>query len=237
MFSDAGPDLRWIGNERGAAGDPNWSTVDPATVPVPGLSGPAIARQLQHGDRDGTVWRPGETDVSIRPGWFYHAAENDRVRTPEDLVDLYFTSVGRNSKLLLNVPPTPDGLLHDADVAALQGMRGQLDGIFAVDLTGGRPVDWTRTGDRSAVGRLELDRPALVGVSDLGEDIAHGQLVERWTLEGRTSGVWDTLAGGDTIGCRKLDRFRATRIDAVRLTIRTLEAPRPVRVALLAPVA
>ena len=68
MFSDAGPDIRWIGNERGSAGDPNWSTVDPSIVTVPGVDGPEIIRSLQHGDRDGTVWRPGETDVSIRPG-------------------------------------------------------------------------------------------------------------------------------------------------------------------------
>ncbi|MDE3129012.1 MAG: alpha-L-fucosidase, partial [Gemmatimonadota bacterium] len=83
MFSDAGPDVRWCGNERGVAGDPNWSTVDPAVVAVPGQSGPLVTPELQHGDPNGTVWRPAEADVSIRPGWFYHPAENGRVRTVE----------------------------------------------------------------------------------------------------------------------------------------------------------
>src|SRR5262245_45121586 len=140
MFSDAGPDVRWIGNENGVAGDTNWSTVDPAVVPVPGLSGDAVMRMLQQGDPNGSVWRPGETDVSIRPGWFYHPADDARVRSADNLVNLYFTSVGRNSKLLLNVPPTPAGLLHDVDVARLSEMRARLNALFANDLASGRRV-------------------------------------------------------------------------------------------------
>jgi alpha-L-fucosidase len=113
IFSDAGPDVRWIGNERGVAGDPNWSTVDPRSCRA-GHERRPHHPALQHGDRDGTVWRPGETDVSIRPGWFYHPAEDARVRTGEPRGALLH-SVGRNSKLLLNVPPTRDGLLHATD--------------------------------------------------------------------------------------------------------------------------
>src|SRR5690606_22636922 len=158
IFSDAGPDGRWIGNEQGVAGDPNWSTVDPATVPVPGMSGEEVMRQLQHGDRDGTVWRPGETDVSIRPGWFYHPAEDGRVRSVENLVDLFFTSVGRNSKLLLNVPPTRDGLLHETDVARLRALRERLDALFAEDLARGRHADWRAASETTAVAELDLGR-------------------------------------------------------------------------------
>src|SRR5687768_806764 len=77
MFSDAGPDVRWCGNERGIAGEPNWSTVDPSAVPFPGATGPGVIRALQHGDPDGAVWRPAEADTSIRPGWFYHPEEDD----------------------------------------------------------------------------------------------------------------------------------------------------------------
>ena len=134
MFSDAGPDIRWIGNERGVAGDTNWSTMKPDAVPYPGADGPQIISALQNGDPDGTVWRPGETDVSIRPGWFYHPAEDGRVKTVDQLVDLYFTSVGRNSKLLLNVPPTRAGLLHETDVERLTGMRRLLSVLFQNDL-------------------------------------------------------------------------------------------------------
>jgi alpha-L-fucosidase len=119
MFSDAGPDVRWNGNENGTAGDPNWSTVDPARVPFPGVSGPGVIDALQHGDPMGTVWRPAEADVSIRPGWFHHPVEDARVKSAQTLMNLYLRSVGRNAKLLLNVPPTRDGVLHDTDVSCL----------------------------------------------------------------------------------------------------------------------
>lgn len=233
IFSDAGPDVRWIGNEQGVAGDPNWSTVDPATVPVPGMTGEAVMRQLQHGDRDGTVWRPGETDVSIRPGWFYHPAEDEQVRSVENLVDLFFTSVGRNSKLLLNVPPTRAGLLHETDVARLRGLRERLDALFAEDLAAGAQRTWRATGALTAVAEIDLGRAVEIGIADLREDIAHGQYVARYTLEGLGDDGWTTLSRGTTIGYRKLDRFTPVRVRRVRLRIEdAVAAPRPVRIAL-----
>jgi alpha-L-fucosidase len=203
IFSDAGPDVRWIGNEIGVAGDPNWSMVDPDVVPYPGATGDDVIDMLQHGDRDGTVWRPGETDVSIRPGWFHHAAEDDRVRSADNLVELYFSSVGRNSKLLLNVPPTRDGLLHATDVARLGGMRELLDVTFAEDL---RP-------------RVEQGRPVAVTLADLREDITLGQAVARYTLEGLVDGQWRDLSRGETIGYRKLDRLEPVTVSGVRVRV------------------
>ena len=233
MFSDAGPDVRWIGNERGVAGETNWSTMDPAAVPYPGASGDGIIRALQQGDPRGTLWRPGETDVSIRPGWFYHPAEDARVKTVDQLVDLYFTSVGRNSKLLLNVPPTREGLLHEIDAARLAGMRARLATRFARDLARGRPLRWRVTGERSASAELELPRSVTVGLADLREDISRGQLVAGYRLEGSDGGDWRVLARGTTIGYRKLDRFPPTMIRRVRLRIEdALAPPRPVRLAL-----
>jgi alpha-L-fucosidase len=138
IFSDAGPDVRWIGNEDGIAGETNWSTVDPAVVPFPGMSGDTVTRMLRQGDPQGSVWRPGETDVSIRPGWFYHPADDRKVRTPEQLTALYFTSVGRNSKLLLNLPPDRHGLIPDQDAGAVQTMRQTLDHLFRDDRARGR---------------------------------------------------------------------------------------------------
>ncbi len=210
IFSDAGPDLRWIGNETGVAGETNWSTVDPAVVPFPGATGEGVTEMLQHGDPHGTVWRPGETDVSIRPGWFHHPAENDRVKSVDELVGLYFTSVGRNSKLLLNVPPTREGLLHPTDVARLHGMRERLDGLFAEDRAG-----------------------QVVSLADLREDIALGQSVARYTLQGLAGGTWRVLSRGTTIGYRKLDRFEPVTVSAVRLAIDEAVGPAPAaRVAL-----
>ena len=202
MFSDAGPDIRWIGNENGVAGDPNWSTVDPAVVPFPGMSQQGID-MLLHGDPRGAVWRPGEADVSIRPGWFYHTADDARVKTVDQLVDLYFASVGRNAKLLLNVPPTPAGLLHSIDAERLLGMRRQLDTLFA--------------DDRSAA--VRAGRDATVSIADLHEDIARGQSVSRYELSGLAGGAWRVLTRGTTIGHRKLDRFAPVSVSGVRLTV------------------
>jgi alpha-L-fucosidase len=233
MFSDAGPDVRWIGNENGVAGDPNWSTVDPAVVPVPGVSGPAVMQMLQHGNPNGSVWRPGETDVSIRPGWFYHPAEDARVRSVENLVELYFTSVGRNSKLLLNVPPTRSGLLRETDVARLAGMRERLDALFADDLSRGR--NWARqsTGERSAVAEIDLGRATTIGIVDLRENIAEGQIVSSYSVEALVGATWQTLTRGSTIGYRKLDRITPVEARRVRVHIENaLERPQPLTIRL-----
>ncbi len=233
MFSDAGPDIRWIGNERGSAGDPNWSTIDPDSVPYPGVDAPGVIETLQHGHPDGTVWRPGETDTSIRPGWFYHPEEDQRVRGPDELVDLYFTSVGRNSKLLLNVPPTRAGLLHPTDVGNLLEMRRRLSDLFANDLTLGRHPTWRLIGDRGAELAVDLGRMERVGLVDLREEIEQGQVVARYAVKGHDGVQWRTLSTGATIGCRKLDRFPATRVRRVRLRIEeALDTPRPIRLAL-----
>ena len=235
MFSDAGPDVRWIGNENGSAGETNWSTVDPAVVPVPGVSGPAVRRMLQEGDPNGTVWRPGESDVSIRPGWFHHPAEDGRVKSADDLVRLYFTSVGRNSKLLLNVPPTRDGLLHDADVASLAAMHTRLFGLFSENLAYRGVMKQRPTGLRSMVAEADLGGVAKVSMIAMREDIEHGQVVARYRLEGELDGAWRPLAQGTTIGCRKIDRFEPVSIRKVRLVVdETIDLTRPVELGVYA---
>jgi alpha-L-fucosidase len=96
IFSDAGPDVRWIGNEKGVAGETCWSTIHPEAVPYPGFDAPGVGATLQRGHPDGVVWRPGETDVSIRPGWFWHAREDTDVRSVNNLIDLYY--LGRSQQ-------------------------------------------------------------------------------------------------------------------------------------------
>ena len=218
MFSDAGPDIRWIGNERGVAGDTNWSTVDPSVVTVPGMSGDGVMKMLQDGDPAGTVWRPGETDVSIRPGWFYHPTEDARVKSVEQLVELYFTSVGRNSKLLLNVPPTTDGLLHDVDAARLTGMRTALNRLFSVNQTSDLDMTEYASG-RSLVHEYRLTSSRPISILDAREDITRGQLVSRHVIEGANGNTWTTLARGTTIGYRRLYRIPTVTVDRLRLTI------------------
>ena len=228
MFSDAGPDVRWIGNERGTAGDPNWSPVRPELVPYPGVSGAGIIEALQHGNPDGTVWRPGETDVSIRPGWFYHPAEDEKVRSVENLVGLYFTSVGRNSKLLLNVPPTREGLLHPTDVERLSGMRRELDRLFAVDHTKGRRVVRS-SGARSgplATSEVDFGKTVPISVVSLSEPIENGQSVSRYLVEVESGGKWQTVSQGTTIGYKKLDRIEPTEGRRLRVSVvESIRAP------------
>ena len=217
MFSDAGPDVRWCGNEHGTAGDPNWSTVNPNIVTFPGQDAPGISDALQHGDRAGTIWRPAEVDVSIRPGWFYHPAENDRVRTVDNLIDLYFSSVGRNGKLLLNLPPTRDGLLHSTDVARLAAFRARLTTMLEHDVA--RGVSRNRVAiDRTGV-EIDFGRTVWISLARLEEDIARGQNVARYALHGETDGDWRELSRGSTIGYTKLDRFARTAVRRVRLSI------------------
>ena len=225
IFSDAGPDIRWCGNESGAGGDPNWSMVDPAAVPYPGVSGPGIIPALQHGDPNGTVWRPAEVDTSIRKGWFYHAADDTTVRTVDNLVDLYFNSVGRNSKLLLNVPPTRDGLLHDVDVARLAGFRERLQAVTRTGNSSDAHASWKPTGDRTAEVVVDLGRTVSASMVRLAENIANGQSVARYTLYSATNGDWIVLSRGGTIGYAKVDRFAPTSMRRLRLVIEDAVAP------------
>ena len=235
IFSDAGPDIRWIGNERGSAGDPNWSTIDPAAVAYPGVDAPGITEALQHGHADGTVWRPGETDVSIRPGWFYHPAEDQQVKGVEELLELYFNSVGRNSKLLLNVPPTRDGLLHTTDVTQLAEMHRRRSMLFAEDFTDGRHPHWHLTGERGGELAVDLGRMVQVQIIDLRERIEEGQRVARYVVEGHDDTRWQTLSRGATIGFRKLDRCPPVRVRRVRVRIEeALDTPLPISLGLYA---
>lgn len=229
IFSDAGPDVRWCGNERGVAGDPNWSTMNPDAVPYPGADGPGIIAALQNGDPAGTVWRPAEVDVSIRPGWFYHPAEDERVRSVDNLVELYFTSVGRNGKLLLNVPPTRDGLLHATDVARLAGLRELISRGFEHDVAERARVVRRDTGPRTMELDFEFSEPVTIGIARAAEDITSGQRVSRYRLLGSSGGDdWRVLSQGTTIGYTKLDRYPTATVRRVRLAIDDAVDDRPV---------
>ena len=251
MFSDAGPDVRWIGNEKGVAGETCWSTIDPASVPYAGYDAPGVGETLQRGDPQGSVWRPGETDVSIRPGWFWHPAEDDKVRSVDNLMELYFTSAGRNSKLLLNVPPTRDGLLHATDVDRLRAFGARRRRMLAHDAARGARVRGDGRGARTVVdgvrdsywaavakgsrASLELSLPAAArsNVLALQEPIALGQCIERFEVEADDGAGWRTLASGTTIGYLRLARFETRSIRRLRVSVEsTLEAPRLARVGL-----
>jgi alpha-L-fucosidase len=237
-----GPDIRWIGNESGTAGDPCWATLD--LDKMTGKPEKDTIEFLQHGMRGGTVWRPGESDVSIRPGWFWHAAEDAKVRTADNLVDLYFKSVGRNSLLLLNVPPNTDGLFADTDVQRLAEFRQKLDAIFRTDLTRDKPARASLVrgnDDRFGAGRavdgdpetywsmddsliqgwveIDLGAPTAFNVACLQEYLPLGQRVAVYRIEYLDGSDWKKVTEGTTIGHKKLDRFDTVTAQKVRLVI------------------
>jgi len=252
IFSDAGPDVRWVGNEIGSAGASNWSLVNPERVPAPGANDPWTTEALQQGDPDGSLWRPAETDVSIRPGWFWHAAQNKQVRGADNLLGLYFTSVGRNSKLLLNVPPNRDGLFDVPDLAALTGFHARKHALFAHDLmrgarvraSSGRDVQalldpdpdrhWqAEPGTRSAWLEFYLPAPVRFDVVALGEAISHGQHIAAWRLQLHDGRDWRTLTWGSTLGYLRLARIRPHLAQRLRLLIDfAYDTPRIARISL-----
>jgi alpha-L-fucosidase len=196
------------------------------------------------GDGENLVWHPAETDVSIRPGWFYHAREDDKVKSVEQLLDIYFSSVGRNSVLLLNLPPDRRGLIHENDVQRLRELRRVLDAIFDENLAagasvkashvrGGNPAyggdkavdadkgtywmtdDWTT----SATLEFDLGGTRTFNVAELAEHIATGQRISEFALDAWVGGAWKEFAHGTTVGYKRLLRFDKVTANRVRLRI------------------
>ena len=138
VMAICGPDIRWVGNEDGLARESEWSVLPP----MPDAPAKPDLGHRKYRCRSDTVfrWYPAECDVSIRPGWFYHASEDGKVKSLHDLLDIYYRSVGRNSVLLLNVPPDRRGLFHENDVARLRELRAALDETFKTNLAAGKPA-------------------------------------------------------------------------------------------------
>lgn len=218
LFSDAGPDVRWVGNERGVAGETCWATLNRRDF-VPGR---ADEPRLNRGDRPGTDWVPAEADVSIRPGWFYHKDEDGRVRTAQNLVDLYYASVGRGASLLLNLPPDRRGRIPEADVQSLREFQRLLNATFATDRAQGAKVSASNTRGNSDPrfsprkvidGRrdtywasddqiktpeliLDLGRAVKFNVIRLREYLPLGQRVEAFAVDVWQDGQWKEFAAG-----------------------------------------
>ncbi|MCU0335466.1 MAG: alpha-L-fucosidase [Chitinophagaceae bacterium] len=238
IFSDIGPDTRWVGNESGIAGTTNWNTLDTAGFQR-GQGGPPTDT-LNSGNRYGRHWIPAECDVSIRPGWFYHAEEDGKVKSGETLFQLYLKSVGRGANLLLNVPPDTRGLIHENDSAALVGfaqLRQQLDGkrqlaATATLLQHNIKKQVTALLDQDlktgvqialpAVSSVALDfaKPTTLNCMLLAEDLRQGQAVAAFTLKlYDDKGELLRSVAGTTIGQKRLLTFAATTASRVVLEI------------------
>lgn len=246
FFSDAGPDLRWVGNERGTAGTTNWNTIDNDTL-YAGKAG--IEQLLNTGAEDGKKWIPAEVDVSIRPGWFYHQKEDSLVKSPERLFEIYLTSVGRGSTLLLNVPPDRRGLFHENDIRSLQGFREMLNREFKTNLAknakvmasssrgnspaysasmvndGNKNTYWS-TDDNILTGSLEIDleKKQAIKYIVLQEYIRLGQRVKNFNVEVWQEGAWKEIATGTTIGYKRILALASLETDKIRINITASKA-------------
>lgn len=247
MFSDAGPDIRWIGNEQGYAQDPNWSTMEGENF-YPGMSG--IHDQLQSGHEGGNLWVSSEVNTSIRPGWFYHEAENSRVKSVNQLIDNWYHSVGMNGNFILNLPPDKRGLIHENDIKALQGLKNYVDKAFSTDYsdkaevsasnvrgntsdykaenaTDGDMETYWATDDNVNNASLEINFENKIDVNALllQEYIRLGQRIKGFTIEAEIDGKFSEVAKGITIGNRRLIKFKTISTSKLKINFNGKASP------------
>lgn len=247
IFSDGGPGCRWVGNEKGFAGATNWSFLRKEEV-HPGYD---KNYELQYGHPDGNQWVPAECDVSIRPGWFYHPEEDDRVKSPDQLVDLYYRSVGHNATLLLNFPVDRRGLIHPVDSAnavrfhemiqrqlktnLVAGMTPKVSNERGGDFVASALTDdnfdtyWaTEDGVTTADIEFSFDTPTRMNRMMLQEYIPLGQRVKAFVVEYLDKDTWLPVKLNEettTIGYKRLLRFETVETKGIRIRITDARGP------------
>lgn len=247
IFSDGGPGCRWVGNEKGFAGATNWSFLRKGEV-HPGYD---KSYELQYGHPDGNQWVPAECDVSIRPGWFYHPEEDDRVKSPDQLVDLYYRSVGHNATLLLNFPVDRRGLIHPVDSAnavrfhemiqqqlktnLVAGMIPKVSNERGGDFVASALTDdnfntyWaTEEGVTTADIEFSFDTPTRMNRMMLQEYIPLGQRVKAFVVEYLDKDTWLPVKLNEettTIGYKRLLRFETVETKGIRIRITDARGP------------
>jgi alpha-L-fucosidase len=248
-----GPDVRWVGTESGYGRPTEWSVLptdaqQQANVAANSQKEAAFAPKNHMEDDLGSraklkdaqalVWYPAEVDVSIRPGWFYHPAEDAQVKTPAQLLDIYNSSVGRNGVLLLNIPPDKRGLLAQPDIDNLKGFSKALADTYANNLlatarvTGANASQakalldtrydtyWTTAGrDTTATLSFALPTPQTFDVLQLQENIAVGQRIGSFVLEYKKGAEWQPIVTGTTVGYKRILTFAPVQAQYVRLRI------------------
>ncbi len=246
IFSDGGPDIRWVGNEEGWANETNWSIMRRNEI-HPGW--PRYI-ELRSGHEDGTHWLPAEADVSIRPGWYYHPAEDHQVKTLPHLLDIYYHSVGRNAALLLNLPVDNRGLVHEKDVQQLMALRRQLDKDFETELAkglkatatdergnanefrasnanDGKPETYWATNDTVSKASIvfEFEEPTEVNRILIQEYIPLGQRIKNFIVSAAVNGKWNEIDGQTTIGYKRILRFNTVKADKIKVQIMDAKGP------------
>lgn len=248
IFSDIGPGCRWMGNERGVAGETNWSTMNIEGF-EPGHGAPPT-EILNSGEMAGKAWVPAETDVSIRPGWFYSPSTDDKVKSVEKLMDIYYTSVGRNSNLLLNVPPDRRGRIHPNDSIRLMEFRDAINNDFKIDLIKDAEIQTSSLRSHAYKGSnmqdnnyntywaaedymltpsIEIDFKGEKRFNRLllQEYIPLGQRVSSFTVKywNNDKNDWVKLTEATTIGYKRILRFPAVTASKIKIEFEALACP------------
>ncbi len=240
MFSDAGPDIRWVGNEKGIAGETNWSLRNNEGT-FPGFY--ESEDILNVGEENGTSWIPAECDVSIRPGWFYHQEEDTKVKSVQQLMNIYLGSVGRNCNLLLNIGVDRRGLVNENDIARLNEFKAARENTFKINLAKGkisaeniRGKDKNFSADKlldnnfesywatddnvkNSSFTLDFGRETEFNTVLLQENIALGQRVKRFSIQIWNGQEFETVSKNTTIGYKRIIRFPKVKTDKVRVVI------------------
>lgn len=238
MFGDGGPDVRWVGNESGMGSLTNWCLLKKDEM----YPGGNFAKILGEGHEDGNYWVPSEVDVSIRPGWFYHPNQDSLVRSPENLLELYYSSVGRNSNLLLNIPPDRRGLLNENDVKSVLAFKKLRDKEFETDLAKGKkvtasecrgkeykgfnvndgdPETYWATSDSKTTGEVVINLGAEAEVNRiiLQEYIKLGQRVQKFNVSAFVDRGWKQILDGTTIGYKVIRKFPVVKTSKIKVTV------------------
>lgn len=205
LIAICGPDIRWVGNEDGLAREDETSDQPVGKEPW---------QAIIHAGRT-RIWYPAECDVSIRPGWFYHAKEDTRVKGLDHLMDIYYKSVGRNAVLLLNVPPDRRGLIHENDAKRLAEFGAEIQRRL------GRAI--SETTGRGHNLRLNLERATTIDHVVVMEDIREGERIKEYTIEVLVGGGWRQVKHGRVIGHKQIVRFDPMEATAVRLQVQQSE--------------
>ena len=247
IWSDSGPDARWVGNEHGFSYETTWSPLLKDSV-YGGM--PEYGAKYSMGQENGTHWVPAEADVSIRPGWYYHKSEDNKVKTLKELLDIYYRSVGQNSTLLLNLPVDRRGLVHENDERQLKKLTAQLKEDFATNLAlkakasadhirgnaakynaanavdGDKNTYWT-TDDNIIKASITIDfeKPTVFNRFLIQEYIPLGQRVKQFSLEAEIDGKWQIIDNQTTIGYKRILRLDDINATKIRLTIEDAKGP------------
>ena len=255
-----GPDIRWCGNEAGHTRTAEWSVVPERARDSEKIAeksqqtddGEFRQRKVDARDRDlgsrkllekeqSLIWYPAEVNTSIRPGWFWHQQENDKVKSLDELITVYNNSVGGNATFLLNIPPTREGLFHENDVKRLEELGNYLTAAFGTNLTGtaaltadtnadGHPItaalqdDYrqyytTEKGKNTASITASWDKPVSIGNIVLKENIRCSQRVESFTVEAKTDGEYKEVYKGTVIGYKRIVPLNSIITDSIRISI------------------